>query len=85
MTPLLQGLSHSGVWPLAAVFVVVTLESSAFLGLLFPGEAVALAAGALAGAGVLRFWWVLGTVAGGAVLGDLRGYVLGRWKGSPRC
>jgi undecaprenyl-diphosphatase len=82
MTGVLQELqSHSGAWPLIVIFSVVALESSAFLGLLFPGETVALAAGALAAAGVFRFWCGLGAVAGGAILGDIGGYVLGRWKG----
>jgi membrane protein DedA with SNARE-associated domain len=76
-----QGLGHWGVWALAAAFIVVTLESSAFLGLLFPGETVALAIGALSGAGVLHFWWALAVVAAGAISGDIGGYALGRWKG----
>lgn len=46
MTSLLRELlSHSKFWTLSPVFLIVALESSAFLGLLFPGEAVALAAG----------------------------------------
>jgi membrane protein DedA with SNARE-associated domain len=74
--------SQASLWPLFAAFVVVTLESSAFLGLFFPGETVALAAGALAGAGLFGFWPVLGTIAAGAVAGDIGGYALGRWKGA---
>jgi membrane protein DedA with SNARE-associated domain len=74
-------LRHSGSWLLVAVFLIVALESSAFLGLLFPGEAVALVAGAFAGAKVFPLWWALGTVVGGATIGDIGGYVLGRWKG----
>jgi len=74
-------LRHSGSWLLVAVFLIVALESSAFLGLLFPGEAVALVAGAFAGAKVFPLWWALGTVVGGAIIGDIGGYVLGRWKG----
>lgn len=72
---------NSGVWILAVAFAVVMLESSAFLGLVFPGETIALLVGALAGGGVLRFWWAFGVVAGGAVFGDIGGYLLGWWKG----
>lgn len=82
MTTILHELlSHSKFWTLVPIFLAVALESSAFLGLLFPGEAVGLAAGALASAGAFPFWWALGAVAGGATLGDIGGYVLGRWKG----
>jgi membrane protein DedA with SNARE-associated domain len=82
MTAIVQTLlGHSGVWLLLVAFAVVMLESSAFLGVIFPGETVALLVGALAGGGVLRFWWAFAAVAGGAVLGDIGGYVLGRWKG----
>ncbi len=82
MTSLLRELlSHSKFWTLIPIFLIVALESSAFLGLLFPGEAVALAAGALVSAGAFPFWWALGAVAGGAALGDVGGYALGRWKG----
>lgn len=82
MTAIVQTLlGHSGAWLLLATFAVVMLESSAFLGVIFPGETVALLVGALAGGGVVRFWWAFAAVAGGAVLGDIGGYVLGRWKG----
>jgi membrane protein DedA with SNARE-associated domain len=82
MTAIVEALlGHAGVWLLVAAFAIVMLESSAFLGLIFPGETVALLVGALAGAGILRLWWAFGAVAGGAVLGDIGGYTLGRWKG----
>jgi membrane protein DedA with SNARE-associated domain len=49
-------LGHSQWWYLAAIFMVVTLESCAFLGLVFPGETAALAAGGVGSAGVVSFW-----------------------------
>jgi membrane protein DedA with SNARE-associated domain len=82
MTAILHGLlGVSQWWFLAAIFIVVMLESCAFLGVVFPGEAAALAAGALASANVVSVWWAFGAVAGGAALGDICGYALGRWKG----
>jgi membrane protein DedA with SNARE-associated domain len=49
-------LSSAGAWALIPIFLVVTLESSAFLGLLFPGEMVALIAGALAATQAFSPW-----------------------------
>jgi undecaprenyl-diphosphatase len=82
MIAALQGfLSTAGAWALVPIFLVVTLESSAFLGLLFPGEAVALIAGALAATQAFSLWSAFATVASAAVLGDIAGYALGRYWG----
>jgi membrane protein DedA with SNARE-associated domain len=78
----LQGLLGSvGAWALVPIFLVVTLESSAFLGLLFPGEMVALIAGALAAAQAFSPWLAFATVASAAVIGDVAGYALGHYWG----
>ena len=78
----LQGfLGSVGAWALVPIFLVVTLESSAFLGLLFPGEMVALIAGALAATQAFSLWLAFATVASAAVLGDVAGYALGHYWG----
>jgi membrane protein DedA with SNARE-associated domain len=78
----LQGfLGSVGAWALVPIFLVVTLESSAFLGLLFPGEMVALIAGALAATQAFSPWLAFATVATAAVLGDVAGYALGHYWG----
>ena len=70
----------AGAWLPIAIFVVITLESAAFLGLLVPGETVAIMAGALAGAQILNPYLALVVVAAGAMSGDVLGYVIGeRW------
>lgn len=74
-------LDYLGPWALAPIFVVVVLESSAFFGVLFPGEVVAFIAGALAGGQVISPWAAFATVAAGAFLGDIGGYLLGRLRG----
>jgi membrane protein DedA with SNARE-associated domain len=74
-------LHRAGPWALAVIFAVVAMESSAFLGLLFPGEVAALIAGAMAAAGVFAPLPAFGTVAGAAIAGDLGGYALGRYWG----
>src|SRR5712691_2878458 len=85
MIAALQGfLSSAGGWALVPIFLVVTLESSAFLGLLFPGEMVALIAGALAATQTFSPWSAFATVASAAVLGDIAGYALGA-TGDRRC
>lgn len=74
-------LTDAGPWALVVVFVGVALESSAFLGLIFPGETIAVIAGALAAADFFSPWTALATVAGAAIVGDLTGYALGRYRG----
>lgn len=74
-------LNYLGPWALGPIFLVVALESSAFFGLFFPGEAVAFIAGALAGAQVVSPWAAFATVAAGAAIGDIAGYFLGRLRG----
>jgi undecaprenyl-diphosphatase len=82
MIAAIQGfLSSVGAWALVAIFLVVALESSAFLGLLFPGEMVALIAGALAASQAFSPWSAFAVVASGAVAGDVGGYTLGRYWG----
>src|SRR6266851_2511590 len=74
-------LAQSGPWALVAVFIVVTLESSAFLGLVLPGESIALIAGAMAASDFFSLWSALATVVAAAIVGDLSGYALGRYRG----
>lgn len=82
MIAALQGiLGHAGPWALVLIFVVVAMESSAFLGLLFPGEMAALIAGAMAAAGSFAPLPAFGTVAAAAIAGDLGGFALGRYRG----
>jgi membrane protein DedA with SNARE-associated domain len=66
---------------LVPIFILIALDSSAFLGLVLPGETVALIAGAMAGAGMFTPWAAMGAVVGGAIVGDLAGYAFGRYKG----
>jgi len=63
---------------LLVAFAMPALESSAFVGFVFPGEAALVVAGVVAGQG--RVSVVLVILAGvlGAVLGDAVGYFVGR-------
>jgi undecaprenyl-diphosphatase len=68
---------------LLVVFAVPALESSAFVGFVFPGEVALILGGVLAAQGVVPLWAVL--VAGflGAAVGDSVGYAIGRRYGRP--
>ena len=74
-------LSQAGPWSLIMVFAVIVLESSAGLGLIFPGEAMAVIAGAMASDAFFSPWTAFAVVASGAVIGDLTGYTIGHTKG----
>lgn len=63
---------------LLVVFALPALESSAFLGFLFPGETAVLLGGVAASQGHVPLAAVVLAGAGGAILGDAVGYLVGR-------
>jgi undecaprenyl-diphosphatase len=65
-------------WAIAIMFVTAFGESFAFLGLLFPGTSLLVAAGALIKTGSLPLWPILSGAVLGAVLGDTVSYWIGR-------
>ena len=67
-----------GHWGYLIIFVAAFLESSAFMGLLMPGESVVVLSGFLASQGYLEIGDVLWVISLGAVLGDSVGYSLGK-------
>ncbi len=71
-------------WVYALLFAVTAGESSAFLGLVVPGEAAVLGAGALASQGDLTLFPVIVVVVAGAVIGDAIGYSVGKRFGRAR-
>ena len=74
-------ISRWGPWSYLLLFLGATLESSAFVGLLVPGESLVLASGFLAARGVFAVGDLIVVVALGAILGDSLGYELGRRLG----
>ncbi len=65
---------------LGVVFLVPALESSAFLGFLFPGEVAVLLGGVLAERGRVPLAAVVAAAVLGAIIGDSVGYEVGkRW------
>jgi membrane protein DedA with SNARE-associated domain len=74
-------LGQSGPWSLVAIFLVVALESSAGLGLIFPGEMIAVVAGAMAADEFFSPRIAFAVVASAAMIGDLTGFTIGHTKG----
>ena len=75
---LLSAISHLGHWGYALIFLAPFLESSAFMGLLVPGESIVVLAGFLSSHGYLDLADCIVVIALGAVLGDSTGYALGK-------
>ncbi|GGT03268.1 DedA family protein [Streptomyces chromofuscus] len=76
--PLDTLIEAAGWWSYAAVFLLTAGETSAFIGLLVPGETVVLLAAAVAGRGELNAPLLAAVAVAGAVTGDNLGYALGR-------
>ncbi|MEV6781256.1 DedA family protein [Streptomyces sp. NPDC051098] len=70
-------IEAAGGWSYLVVFAVTVAETSAFIGLLVPGETVILLAAALAGKGDLDPMVLAVAVVMGGILGDNLGYLLG--------
>jgi len=74
-------------WGYYVVFIATFLETSAFVGLLVPGETTVVLAGFFASKGDLdpgtaiyiQLLKVMGFAAAGAFLGDTTGYIIGRY------
>ncbi|GBE00124.1 inner membrane protein YghB [bacterium BMS3Abin07] len=75
---LLNTISLLGHWGYLVIFLAAFLESSAFMGLLVPGESVVVLSGFLASQGYLDIGDCLWVIVLGAVLGDSVGYSLGK-------
>ena len=71
-------LNLSGWVALLIVFAVPALESSVFLGFVFPGETALILGGVLASFGRVGLWAVLIAGIFGAIIGDSVGYLVGR-------
>lgn len=65
-----------------ALFLLTFLETSAFLGLVAPGETIIVLCGFYAYRGVLDPWLVGAVATAGAIAGDQTGYWIGRGFGA---
>lgn len=69
---------HLSHWGYSIIILMTFLETSAFLGLLVPGESVVVVAGLLASRGIFELGDVIWTAALGAIMGDTVGYFIGQ-------
>ena len=74
---LFRKIALLGHWGYLMIFLAAFLESSAFLGLLVPGESIVVLSGFLASHGYLEIGDCIWVITLGAVLGDSVGYALG--------
>lgn len=83
MTAIIAHLLLLPAWlALIVVFALPALESSVFLGFVFPGEIALILGGVVAGRGHVAVAGVLAAGIGGAIAGDAVGYLVGRrWGG----
>src|SRR2546425_60266 len=74
-------LQLHGAAAYALIFLVSALESSVFLGFVFPGEIVVLLGGVLASQGRIGLAGAISFAIAGAVIGDSIGYEVGKRYG----
>src|SRR3954466_13218054 len=75
---LIEFIRSNQDWAIAVMFITAFGESFAFLGLLFPGTTLLIAAGALIKSGSLPLWPILIGAVVGAVLGDTVSFWIGK-------
>lgn len=78
-------LASAGIWPYVVLFALAAGESSAFVGLVVPGETFVIAAGIGVSSGALEAVWVIVAVVAGAIAGDNIGYAIGSRLGDAGC
>lgn len=82
MGHLTDGILHLHGWgALAVIFVLPALESSIFLGFVFPGEVAVLLGGVLAFQHRVSLPAVIVAAVAGAIIGDTVGYEVGKHHG----
>ncbi len=77
-----NAVAAMGGWALVLIFVLVMLESAALLGMFIPGETAVILTGAIASAGLLNLWSCCIVVTAASIIGDIIGYLLGRYYGA---
>jgi membrane-associated protein len=77
-THLTQFVATYGGWVYAGLFAIVFAETGLVITPFLPGDSLLFAAGALAAAGGLNVWMVIGLLTVAAVLGDAVNYAAGK-------
>lgn len=83
--PLLDWLAQNPNWANAIIFLVAMTESLLIVGIIVPGAAIMVGAGALIAVGTLQFWSCMLFAVAGAIVGDGLSYFIGyRYKNQLR-
>ena len=80
-THLTQFVATYGGWVYALLFAIVFAETGLVVTPFLPGDSLLFAAGALAAAGGLNVWMLIGLLSVAAVLGDAVNYAAGKFVG----
>ena len=70
-----------GGWVYALLFLIIFVETGLVLMPFLPGDSLLFVVGALAGAGLMNYPWVMVLLVAAAVLGDQVNYSIGRYFG----
>jgi len=80
-THLTQFVVTYGRWVYALLFAIVFAETGLVVTPFLPGDSLLFAAGALAAAGSLNIWILMGLLVTAAIVGDAVNYAAGRYVG----
>lgn len=64
------------------LFLIITAETSVFIGFFLPGDSLLFTAGLLSSVGYFKIWVIIATAFVAAILGDNIGYAVGRKYGA---
>jgi membrane-associated protein len=78
---LAEFVASYGIWVYALLFTIIFAETGLVVTPFLPGDSLLFAAGALAAAGLLNLWLLLGLLIAAAVLGDAVNYAAGHAVG----
>ena len=74
-------VAEHGVWVYVLLFVIVFTETGLVIWPFLPGDSLLFVVGALAAAGNMDIWLVMGVLIAAALTGDNVNYFIGRWAG----
>lgn len=74
-------VAQYGVWVYALLFAIVFTETGLVIWPFLPGDSLLFVVGALAAAGNMDIWLVMGVLIAAALTGDNVNYSIGRWVG----